>query len=258
VRDKAATILTGQQIYEYRQKGYIILPKVFDVGSVKAWRTECDRLLRLGLEDEHNLRTIIRPDLTGKKLVERFDPVLDLSPLFKNLSTDERIVGPLRELYQDDMLLFKDKIIFKLPGAMGYPMHQDYSWWQRFPRELVNVLIAIDSSDETNGAIELISGYHDHLLSTPGEIRQMSDDEAKQIDGRNAQTIGVKAGDVLIFDCLTPHRSGPNESNRPRRHLYLTYSAGKYGDLYQDQFKYYIQTYLSRSSGATKHLMFFR
>jgi hypothetical protein len=253
-----ATILTREQVREYRQKGYLILQRVFDVGSVNAWRTECDRLLRLGLEDEHNLRTIIRPDLSGKKLVERFDPVLDLSPVFKRLSKEERILGPLRELYQDDMLLFKDKIIFKLPGAPGYPMHQDYSWWQGFPRDLVNVLISIDGSDATNGAIEIISGYHNRLLSTPGELRQMSDDEAKQIEPNHAEVIRAQPGDVLIFDCLTPHRSGPNESNRSRRHLYLTYSAGKYGDLYQAQFEYYMQTYLARSSDTTKHLLFFR
>ena len=252
------TILTQQQITEYRRKGYVVLRRVFESECVREWRSECNRLLQLEIHDEHNLRTITRPDLTGKNLIERIDPVLDLSPVFQSLSKDERILQPLRELLDDDVMLFKDKIVFKLPGAQGYSMHQDYSWWQRFPRDLINVLVAIDPGDANNGGIELVPGYHNCLLSTAGEVRQMTEDEARQIDPNNVEPLQAEAGDLLIFDCLTPHRSAPNHSNHPRRHLYLTYSSAKHGDLYNAQFEYYKETHFSRSSGNSKQRLFFQ
>jgi ectoine hydroxylase-related dioxygenase (phytanoyl-CoA dioxygenase family) len=41
----------------------------------------------------------------------------------------------------------------------------------------------------------------------------------------------VRAGDTLWFHSRTPHRSGPNTSDRPRRALYPTYNAAAEGDL---------------------------
>ena len=38
-------------------------------------------------------------------------------------------------------------------------------------------------------------------------------------------------GDVLIFDALTPHRSGSNNSAHDRRALFPTYNAQSEGDL---------------------------
>jgi hypothetical protein len=41
----------------------------------------------------------------------------------------------------------------------------------------------------------------------------------------------VRAGQTLWFHSRTPHRSGPNLSDRPRRALYPTYNAASEGDL---------------------------
>jgi hypothetical protein len=43
--------------------------------------------------------------------------------------------------------------------------------------------------------------------------------------------VPVGAGDTLWFHSRTPHRSGPNRSDRPRRALYPTYNAVREGDL---------------------------
>ena len=41
----------------------------------------------------------------------------------------------------------------------------------------------------------------------------------------------MPAGTTLWFHSRTPHRSGPNTSNRDRRALYPTYNALREGDL---------------------------
>ncbi|HZI18223.1 MAG TPA: phytanoyl-CoA dioxygenase family protein [Pyrinomonadaceae bacterium] len=230
-----SAVLTPSQLETFRRKGFLTLRGLFGEEEVAGWSRECKRLLGLGLAHKDNIRT--RPFFVTETfwLVDRLDPVLDISDLFRALARDERVAGPPRDLLGDEALLFKDRLIYKMVGMPGYPLHQDYSWWQEFPRDLINVAVAIDPADSENGALELFPGYHDRLLSAPGEMRHMNEEEARQVDPDSGELMATEPGDVIIFDCMTPHRSGPNISNRMRRQLYLTYSAAGHGDLYQRQ-----------------------
>lgn len=251
-------MLTSEQIREYHQKGYVALRSIFTAAEVTVWDAESKRLLELGIAHEHNLRTVTYRTSIGTLIVDRFSPIIDLSPIFKALTEDERILNCLRQLCSDDMLLFKDKIIYKMPGVPGYNIHQDYSYWQLFPKELVNVIVSIDSADEDNGGVEFFPGYHDRLLSTPGELRAMNKDEAKQIDFSQGEVVKTRPGDVVIFDGLTPHRSGVNRTHGLRRQVYLTYSPAKYGDLYQEQIRQFAEAYRNRTGWEAKEHLFFR
>ena len=255
---KVIPTLSSEQINTYQEKGYITLVGVFTPDEVRAWDDESKRLLRLGLAHKDNLRTVTYRTSAGIPIVDRLNPVVDISPVFKALTEDERIMKLLRELYGEDMLLFKDKIIYKMPGVTGYEIHQDYSSWQVFPRNLVNVIVSIDVADAGNGGVEFFPGYHDRLLSTPGELRYMNGQEAQQIDFSKAEVVKTNPGDIVIFDCLTPHRSGVNRSSRLRRQLYLTYSSAKNGDLYEEQLKYIQELTRNRRSEKAKERSFFR
>jgi hypothetical protein len=254
----AKNLDTPEQFEAFHAKGYLALRSVFTIDEVGAWDRESRRLLGLGLAHEDNLRTVIYKTSTGIPIVDRMHPVADISPLFKALANDARITNALRELYGEDMLLFKDKIIYKMPGVSGYAIHQDYSSWQTFPRNLVNVIVSIDGASAENGGVEFFPGYHQKLLSTAGELRQMNHEEAAQIDFSSGELIETNPGDVVIFDCLTPHQSGVNRSNQLRRQLYLTYSSAKNGDLYEQQLEFFEATCRNGRSGKARARLFFR
>ena len=239
--------LTADELSTFRRKGYVTLRQVFDADLVAHWDAECKRLLRLGVAHENNLRT--HPYYVTETLwvVDRMDPVIDISDVFKKLSTHELVLGVVRQIFEDNALLFKDRLIYKMLGVRGYQIHQDYSWWQEFPEDLVNVAIAIDGADAENGALELFPGHH-KLLSTAGEMRHMTDAEAEQIDFSSGELMITEPGDMVIFHCMTPHRSGPNLSNRLRRQLYFTYSAARHGDLYERQIE------LMKEGKSSRHL----
>jgi hypothetical protein len=237
--------LTDSQLDAYRRRGYLTLRGLFAEEEVAAWDAESRRLLRLGIAHEHNMRTIPHYLTESVWVVDRLDPVMDISPVFRGLAADERLRAVLRRIFADEPLLFKDRLIYKMIGMPGYPIHQDYSWWQEFPADLVNVLVAIDGADADNGALELFPGHH-RLLSAPGEMRHMNDEEARQVDLDGGELMVTRPGDVVIFDCMTPHRSGPNRSNRLRRQLYLTYSPARHGDLYQKQLQLFLEGRSSR------------
>ena len=131
----------------------------------------------------------------GRALVERFDPVQDLSSVFRELARGRQLRAALSQLLGDAPLLFKDKLIFKLPGMSGYTMHQDGAWWAGFPiTEMLTAMLAIDAAGADNGGLELFAGYHHELLSTPGELRNLAAGEAARVretDGALLETVIV-------------------------------------------------------------------
>jgi len=227
---------------EYQRRGFVKLTGLFDEDEISTWQDECDRLQKLELVNPNNKRTPFKNP--GIPYPEKIDPVIDISPLFTELIKDERLLGVLRVIFNDEALLFKDKIIYKLPGMNGYGMHQDWAWgWQHLApaEDLLSVSFQIDGADADNGCIELFEGYHENLLSTPGEERNLNETEKAQIDLSRGEKMETKPGDILIFSSLTPHQSGKNLANYPRRSLYLTYNAARSGELREEYYDHYIK-----------------
>lgn len=237
----ALNFLSREQLASYHETGYLILRGVLTDIETKVLQYECDRLLMPSVyNDPKNIRAGYRHAPDGTGTLERLDPVHDASILFGALVRDERIIAPLRDVFSDEPRLFKDKLIFKLPGVGGYTMHQDAAYWQVFPYEsLVSVMVAIDGASRENGGLELFAGHHDRLLSTPGELRNFTENEAAKVDEARGELIETSPGDLVIFTSLTPHRSGQNVSDRSRRQLFLTYSPAKSGELYKAHYQHY-------------------
>lgn len=242
--------LDQDQISHYRREGYIILRGIFDPAEVAGFQSESDRLLRSDLVHPENLRTRPRRMPDGQLQVERFDPVIDVSEIFRRVIFDPRLLSPLESIFGERAVLFKDKLIFKVPGMSGYSMHQDYAWWQQqagsplpaMPADkILSVMVGIDGADEENGAIQLFPGRHHELLSTPGELRNMTKDEISKLDLSTAVLAETNPGDVVIFHALAPHCSESNRSKRSRRQLYMTYNAASAGDVYEAQQQHYRQ-----------------
>ncbi len=251
--------LTERQIADYWNNGWLKLDGLFTAAEIASWNAECGRLLSLDLVHEDNLRTGFRT-IDGTKLIERIDPVIDVSPLFQALVDDPRLLTPLRAIFDDRAVLFKDKLIFKLPNMTGYTMHQDQAWWQMCAADdILSVSIAIDGASADNGCLELFPGHHRSLLTPKGELRNLTQEEIeKHIDLKSGSLIATAPGDVLIFHSQTPHRSGENTSPASRRSLYLTYSAARSGNLYAAHRDHY-ETYVTKNmSEEEKRRKFFK
>ncbi|MEF3302853.1 phytanoyl-CoA dioxygenase family protein [Paenibacillus sp. GYB003] len=235
--------LTYAGLDEFKQKGYLVLRGVFSREETQLWKAETNRLLHLDdrMINPLNVRVGFRK-VGDANRVEKFDPLVDISPVFAELAKDERILTPLRDIYLDEPLLFKDKLIFKLPGMSGYTMHQDAAWWQGFPIEgLVSVMVAVDGASRANGGLELFPGYHDRLRSTPGELRNLTEAEIAEIDLAAGELVETEPGDIILFHSFTPHRSGPNTADYSRTQLYLTYSPSKNGQLYKAHYQHFVR-----------------
>lgn len=221
-----APVVPEEAIAQYRQDGYLVVRRLFSDVNVRAALEEADRLFqRRDLIFAENLRCRWQPHVkTQECLFECFDPVIDIAPVCDRLAHDPRLLQALGELYGEEACLFKDKLIFKPPGAKGYDLHQDFIAWPGFPRSFLTAVIALDGTDVDNGCTVVYPGYHLRGCLTPedGDYHPLPPD---LVDEAKGVPLVLAPGDVAIFGCFTPHGSAPNQSERWRRQLYLSYNA---------------------------------
>jgi hypothetical protein len=215
---------------DYEDQGFLIVREVFTPDEVAAAGAEAERLVaRKDLIDTRNLRCRWQPHCDdGECLFETFDPVIDIAPVCAGLAQHPRVLAVLRELYGGPPRLFKDKLIFKPPGARGYDLHQDFIAWPSFPRTFVTAAVAIDPCSLDNGCTLVYPGQHRRGCLSPedGEYHPLP---AETVDESTAVPLELMPGDVAFFGCFMPHRSAPNTSPRWRRLLYLSYNADSDG-----------------------------
>ena len=144
----------------------------------------------------------------------------------RDLLTSGPMLDAASALLGEPAVLYKEKINYKAAGGAGFAPHQDAPAY-RFVETHVSCMVAVDDADADNGCLEVVSARH-------AEVLPMDDDGCIRGDLVAAltwETVPVPAGTTLWFHSRTPHRSGANASDRPRRALYPTYNARREGDL---------------------------
>jgi ectoine hydroxylase-related dioxygenase (phytanoyl-CoA dioxygenase family) len=234
--------LSAAQIREYEERGFLVIRELFSTAEMAVVSMEAERLLaRDDLKDTKNIRCRWQNHIhTGECLFETFDPVADLSPLCGQLARDPRLINLLSAIYGEVAHLFKDKLIFKPPGAKGCDLHQDFIGWPGFPESFVTAAVAIDPCGRDNGATEVFPGYHTRGCLSPrdGDYHPLP---PGTVDDGEGVFLDLEPGDVAIFGCFVPHRSAPNNSDGWRRLLYLSYNADSDGGEQRD--KHYAEFY---------------
>jgi len=134
-------------------------------------------------------------------------------------------------LLGEPAVLYKEKVNYKLPGGAGYAPHQDAPAYP-FIASHVSCMVAVDDADAANGCLEVVSGAHHEVLPMDDGVIV---DEV--VDSMTWITVPVRAGQTLWFHSRTPHRSGPNVTDTPRRALYPTYNAAAEGDLREGYYR---------------------
>ena len=235
--------LDTTEVEAYREKGFLILRRVFQPDEIKIYRQEAERIVdralslsrEFQLEPKYNLRFEMLADGQPWKI----DPFVSISPLFSALTRDRRIMDRLASLYDGyEAVLFKDKLIFKPPESHGNGLHQDYNWWQGFPHSLLTVSVALDASTRENGCTELWTGHRQGFLHDPGSLDK-GQIEREHLANEERVHVELAPGDMAIFTCFTPHSAAPNKSNSARRMLFLSYNDSRDGEHYTSHYEHF-------------------
>ncbi len=230
------TALTDEELANFERDGYVILNAAFDADEVARMRDEANTILELTINASYyNKRRDGRMDICreadDRYVMRKVQPINDLSLYLSQVSADERLIGPMRQLMGDEPILMEEKLNYKQPllGMVPdgweaprrdtrFPIHNDWAYYsaQDYPQAIVSSAISMDDCTKDNGPIHVWPGTHKtHLEHEAIDIGL----EVKPglLDRDGGLDILAPAGSVMLFHALLVHNSQPNTTAGPRR-----------------------------------------
>jgi len=161
------------------------------------------------------------------QLIQRIENFCPYHAGFDRAVRNGRLTQAIEQLLGEGVVLFKEKINFKMPGGAGFEPHQDQqAGWSVFAPLFVTALVCIDPATPANGCLEMSDAPR--LAGMIG--REWAPLSQEEMANFAMLPLPAEPGDVVFFDSYVPHASKPNLTDRARRALYLTYNKASDGD----------------------------
>ncbi len=208
-----------------QRDGFLVVPGFFgaaDTADVLAWTREVETAPEApGRHWVYHEDSLAEP---GRRVMQRIENFCPFHDGFDRLVRGGALSRWTAALMGGPVVLFKEKINFKMPGAPGFKAHQDQqAGWTRYAPLFVTALVTVDPATLANGCLEMVPGRHREGLL--GEEWNPLDEDALAL-----RPVPTQPGDVIFFDSFAPHASKPNFTDHARRILYLTYNLASDGD----------------------------
>ena len=232
--------LSSGQIEQFQRDGFIILESVFDMAEVEALRSEARRVLEhvvnasIALRENHP-RADFRVNVDGSIRMRKIQPVNDMSAVIASVSSDPRLVEPMRVLMDDEPVLMEEKLNYKqvVPCAPShldflpphelrdeFRLHHDWGYYvqQGYPSNTLSSAVALDDCSG-RGPLRVIPGSHliDARLIDPDPASGQGLVFEEDFADVPRLSVDMPAGSAIIFHSKLLHDSEPNDSGSPRR-----------------------------------------
>ena len=220
--------LSEKKIKEFKETGFLIIRGLYSNEKLKKiiqWTNEVTNYPEI--KNKYMMYFEESKLDSKKRILSRMENIEPFHKGFSKLFISGEIQKIVSQLFNEEALLFKDKINFKKPGGGGFRPHQDVqARWDQFVEYTMSVMISTDRSTSENGCLEVAPGHHKRGLIGNYDRPLEGDD----LNGMKFEMVPTEVGDVLFFDHFTPHQSKSNMSDRPRSNIYLTYNLLSDGD----------------------------
>lgn len=212
--------LSQAQLEHFKTQGFLVLRAkehdLVDPATLKDWTQQVRNLPR------ENGKWMPYDEITseGERQLMRTENFADYHSGFNGLLNGPELRGLLGQVAGDEMLLFKDKINYKLPGGNGFGAHLDAPAYDHIGKiEHTTANLAVDPATIANGCVEVVPGSHQMNVQLAEGGRIASAWEASQA----WIAVELDPGDLLMFGSHLAHRSAPNKTSKARSSVYATY-----------------------------------
>ncbi|MDB3986603.1 phytanoyl-CoA dioxygenase family protein [Pseudomonadales bacterium] len=230
--DLNSTQLTGNQIAEFKQSGYLVIPQAFDASFTALWLNELQAMI--ASQGPQRWMTYFEASGTGLQCC-RVEHFLEDAPRLQEVLAGNKMMGWVAQCLEAPGILFKEKINLKLAGGQGFAAHQDAPAFDLFGQsQHVTVMVSLEAGNERNGCLEVAQVEHCEEILPMNADRTLTD---PVIESLTWQSIETAPGDIVIFSSFLPHRSGVNQSLQSRRAVYATYALASEGDHRAEYFR---------------------
>lgn len=197
----------------FDRDGFVVVPDLLSA-------EECDKL-------KAEARSVLQNH--AKPGASVYVHVAVVSPLFRTLAEDPRIVKVLRQVMPHGVMFLSDKIVYKAADkAFPTPWHIDNYYW-RNTRPKLSVWIPLDDATAENGTLTVVPGSHKRdwrmvKMGLPSGEFENAIDNGDWKDG-DVVTCAIKRGTAIVFSDRLVHGSTPNTAAKDRFAIISTYHA---------------------------------
>lgn len=218
-------ILSQSELTRWNQQGFLKLSQFFSLKEqelIQLWVTEIENW-------EPQIEGVLQHyEQIGETVrISRSENFVPFHPGMRSILSSGKLLEVISEALEEPAVLYKEKINYKYPRGGTYAPHQDATAYDELKLH-ISCLIPADPSTRENGCLEMVAGQHQRGFIGPDEKGLIP---AEEVDQMHWEFVELEVGDVLLFHSYTPHRSGVNRTDSPRRAIYATFNALSEGDL---------------------------
>lgn len=125
------------------------------------------------------------------------------------LLSSAAVLGPVRQILNEDSWVRWDQAVWKGPGAPLFPWHQDNGYTE-LDAEHVQVWLALTEMNDANGGLMVVPGGHRSRLAHRWVGNHVQCYTTQEAALQGAISIDAQPGDLVIFSSFLPHATAPN------------------------------------------------
>ena len=258
-------MLNQEQISQFQQDGYIVVPNFKSAAEIAALRERAAKIVdefdpatsKTIFTTKEQEKTVDYYFLNSANNIscffeeEAFDEqgnlrqakslsinkighaIHDLDPVFSEFSRGPALARLAEQLGLQEPQIYQSMYIFKQPGIGGeVRWHQDATYFETDPVSVTTFWFALEDATLENGCMWAEPGGHrtpmrERFVREGDQVRVEKLDNMPWPDDSTAVPLEVKAGSLVCFHGLLPHYSAPNRSAISRHAYTLHVTDGK-------------------------------
>ena len=214
-------LVSRGQVSQWNEQGFFLLQNVIAAETIDQLIAEIDPL-------EEKAEAFLRTQEDQRFHIARADEitftthVVKRSTFVKEFLKSELFVDLCLDLIGGDTRLYWDQAVYKKPDTrQEFPWHQDNGYNFVLPQDYLTCWIPITDTTLENGCPWVAPGVH-----KTGTLNHWWTELGFEClkDVKDALAVEAKAGDIVIFSSLTPHRTGPNLTDTVRKAYIAQYA----------------------------------
>ncbi len=229
-------MLDAQLESAWQNDGFFVLPGFADPAMCKAMIERASELCARAESGEPVAQAFRMPEPalrdapgTAADRTSKLFRIHREEPVFRAFASEPRLLEWIAALLGPDLDCFLSQFIFKNPGALGQPWHQDayYFPFDRGPQ--VGVWLAVTEATLLNGPLWVLPGSQREPVHAVEPDRrahaQFGYVEITDHDMTAAVPVLLRPGDLLVFHGHLMHKSTDNLSDGLRAAMVYHYAA---------------------------------
>jgi ectoine hydroxylase-related dioxygenase (phytanoyl-CoA dioxygenase family) len=222
-RSEGLRRLGADEVRQFNEHGFFLHRAAFTPAEIAAVTAAIDPLEK-ATDDFVREQKGGRHRLTTTGAITFTAHIVSKSPVLTAFAAHPAIKDICHDLIGDEVRLYWDQSVYKKTQVpQEFPWHQDNGYTFIEPQQYLTLWIPLVDVDEENGCPWIAPGVHklgtlEHWVTDIGLVCLNSVPDAVPAPAR--------AGDIVVFSSLAPHRTGPNlKADSVRKAYILQYAS---------------------------------